>query len=470
MKKLSAVALDITGSVLVTGNSYQNMKAFFETLESPFFTARTYDKTKKKYIYPAIQEKYGELTEWVREKLIDTVQNEGPLNIIGDGCYDSRGRCALRCKYVLMDAKHKFVVDHVIVRRASDEHNYDMEKTGFMTVFPRFLSFMSQACGPNSVCSFTSDRSKSIATVMKTKFFEVEHYFDHWHFIRCIVLDLLKKRNQKQFKPIVDWLRSFTNHIYYSISSSDGNGDLAKEKLLSFFNHVVDKHENFEARLQRLEKKLKCFQNETWFNFRVFSSCEHGDIDEFVESCPAFLSLSSKKDVKALNAVHSVISKGDRLEDIKKVSPHFATSSVESYNARALRYTSKDLFYSDKGFEIRTMLSVIDWNMKQRDEIEGRREVLNEKSYFNKTSKRKSLKYLKTRADYSWRKEIVRNAHKIREKEDEAASTEEEIEEKSESEEEAETDDPDSLWDLLEPCSDDEMDKNQESDEESVFE
>ncbi|CAL2028813.1 unnamed protein product [Caenorhabditis brenneri] len=168
--------------------------------------------------------------------------------------------------------------------------------------------------------------------------------------------------------------------------------------------------------------------------------------------------------------LNSGVSVNVSLEDIKKVSPHFATSSVESYNARALRYTSKDLFYSDKGFEIRTMLSVIDWNMKQRDEIEGRREVLNEKSYFNKTSKRKSLKYLKTRADYSWRKEIVRNAHKIREKEDEAASTEEEIEEKSESEEEAETDDPDSLWDLLEPCSDDEMDKNQESDEESVFE
>ncbi|EGT39381.1 hypothetical protein CAEBREN_02931 [Caenorhabditis brenneri] len=202
-----------TEQTIESDDSSENMKAFFETLESPFFTARTYDQTKKKYIYPAIQEKHEELTEWVREKLIDTVQN-----------------------------------------------------------------------------------------------------------------------------------------------------------------------------------------NETWFNFRVFSSCEHGDIDEFVESCPAFLSLSSKKDVKALNAVYSVISKGDRLEDIKKVSPHFA----------------------------------------------------------NLLSNRTTLARSATLPKISFK--------------DEAASTEEEIEEKSESEEEAETDDPDSLWDLLEPCSDDEMDKNQESDEESVFE
>ncbi|CAO4360450.1 unnamed protein product [Caenorhabditis nigoni] len=120
-----------------------------------------------------------------------------------------------------------------------------------------------------------------------------------------------------------------------------------------------------------------------------------------------FLDRNNTQHAKALNALLAVIEKGDRVEAIGKVSPYFATSAVESFNARASFYASKKRFYSEKGFNSRTQLAVLDWNCKQLDELNGKRVVIAEKRFYDKTTKQWPVRKEKTPADYSFRNDIA---------------------------------------------------------------
>ncbi|EGT46951.1 hypothetical protein CAEBREN_17509 [Caenorhabditis brenneri] len=398
--RLRELHLDITGAVFSTGSSYQKIKQFFDVMNCSTFSARTYNKLKEAYLYPAVGIYYNDMLQWVQEMMRNLVNENGSINLVGDGSYDSRGRCACFCRYVVMEATLKLAVDYEVLRQKSGECQRDMELKGFEECLKRVAGNFSSEFHRNVVASFTSDRSKSIATSMQVNFPNINHYYDSWHFFRNIAMDIIKKRNLQKFKPIADWVRSFLNHMYYSVSESEGDGQLAKERLLSFFYHVTDKHKNFDTG--------------KWFKLNNFTECEHEDYEEFDERSASFLNSNSKSDVKALNILFSILKKGKRLDDIKKVSPYYATSCIESLNFRAITYATKDHYFSEDGFKIRTMLTLIDWNERRKDEIEGRRVVIGEKPYYNKTSKRNSTKEVKTPTNYSWRREILNIAHALR--------------------------------------------------------
>ncbi|PIC53869.1 hypothetical protein B9Z55_003379 [Caenorhabditis nigoni] len=244
----------------------------------------------------------------------------------------------------------------------------------------------------DQVDSFTTDRSKSIATMMIDEFPTVIHYLDSWHFIRSLALDLMKRREQKQFAPMKPWFRSFINHVYWSIQSS-GDGDTAKEKLLSFFLHITDIHEGFE--------------NCEWFKFRLIKSCEHSESQKQLKNHPDYLNLNDEAHLKSMNVLMAVLQKGNRIDAIKQVSPYFATSSVESFNSRAAHYASKKVYYSLDGFKNRTQIAILDWNSKQLDEMNGTRVVIGEKRFFNKSTKQYSFRKIKTEPDFSWRNDTA---------------------------------------------------------------
>ncbi|CAP36059.2 Protein CBG18648 [Caenorhabditis briggsae] len=395
------------------GFNMNKVKQLFYIIDAPCFTARTYDRIKGNYVYPAVTIWYQNTKEWVWEfmrKAYEEVirihfflgNKDGALNMVGDGSFDSRGRSALYLRYVLMDSKYHLALDFEIVRQKTGEKRYDMEKEGFEKSFSRLVEEASKYLEPGAVKSFTSDRSKSIATSMRLNFPQIEHNFDSWHYIRNITLDIMKTGK--------------------------------------------------------------------WFQLTNFTACEHPEIDEFDEKSAAFLDSNSKKDVKALNCLLNILKKGNRLADIGKVSPFFSTSHVESLNSRAVSYASKDRFYSSDGFTIRTMLTMIDVNERRRDELEGRRVVIREKKYYNKTSKRYSTKYVKKNpTDYRWKIGIKKTTHRLRNEERNARLRRDDSDsDQSDSESDVEdftshtvstTDedesDADSVWDQLIPVTDD---------------
>ncbi|KAJ8310419.1 hypothetical protein KUTeg_012284 [Tegillarca granosa] len=52
-----------------------------------------------------------------------------------------------------------------------------------------------------------------------------------------------------------EWARSISNHIYWCAASSNGDGDLVRDKLVSILNHVTNMHEGHGSKVyDELEK------------------------------------------------------------------------------------------------------------------------------------------------------------------------------------------------------------------------
>ncbi|UMM37951.1 hypothetical protein L5515_009554 [Caenorhabditis briggsae] len=170
---------------------------------------------------------------------------DGALNMVGDGSFDSRGRSALYLRYVLMDSKYHLALDFEIVRQKTGEKRYDMEKEGFEKSFSRLVEEASKYLEPGAVKSFTSDRSKSIATSMRLNFPQIEHNFDSWHYIRNITLDIMKADS------VWDQLIPVTDDDKMSDSSYEYESDLdtRASDIDSVWDHLVlmdDEGENLD--------------------------------------------------------------------------------------------------------------------------------------------------------------------------------------------------------------------------------
>ncbi|CAO4360203.1 unnamed protein product [Caenorhabditis nigoni] len=342
--KLSRIHILLTSAIISTGNGFQNVKQLFDVLKSPFFSARTFNRLKEKYVYEAVDIQYKKQANVVKELLCETTDNNGTLNVMGDGSFDTPGHSALYCRYVIMEAVTKLVVEFEILRHKSGEKKVNMETEACEKAFENLMVTYDSA-----IESFTTDRSISVASMMAHNFPDVTHYFDSWHYIRSLALEIMK--------------------------------------------------------------------NYGWYDFKIVTSCEHKESDDVNRKIPDFLDTKNPLHVKALNALLAVIEKGDRCDAIGKVSPYFATSAVESFNARAGFYASKKRFYSQKGFNSRTQLAVLDWNSKQINELNGKRVVIAEKKFFNKTTKQWSVRKQKTEADYAFRNEIADTSFQLYAKE-----------------------------------------------------
>lgn len=79
--------------------------------------------------------------------------------------------------------------------------------------------------------------------------------------VRKVLTNIAKERNCEEIQP---WIRPCENHLSWSATSTfSGDGRVILAKFKSFFDHVINKHENLEDPLFN-----KCAHNEietrTW--------------------------------------------------------------------------------------------------------------------------------------------------------------------------------------------------------------
>lgn len=117
-----------------------------------------------------------------------------------------------------------------------------------------------------AIASFISDRHTSIAKHMKEKLAHIKHYFDLWHikksklfwYIQCFTAHhfdsyifssseihkvLLKISKESNCEGVVDWIKPFTNHFYWSVVTTiTGSGKVIWVKFKSYLSHITNKH------------------------------------------------------------------------------------------------------------------------------------------------------------------------------------------------------------------------------------
>ncbi|EFO91195.1 hypothetical protein CRE_03410 [Caenorhabditis remanei] len=345
-QKQCEVNLDISVSVLSTGNAFTKIASLFDVLELPFISNRRYNKLIENVLEASVAKCFFSQRSEVLAIIKENSARENGVDLAGDGQFDSRGYSAVLCRFSIMDIKTKFLLDFEVCRKERGGNSIQLEKMGHKGCIVRLLQELKNLTNlDNPIKSLTTDRCVNLAQVMKD-YPTIVHHFDSWHFIRSIRKDVAK--------------------VFKNIDSKNNLG-----------NVVFDK---------------------------VQSCCHSTNVES--SSTRNHLDLTKKDHKKAFDVLLGIMTKPNRQRDIQNISPYFATSALESFHSVATSYLPKEHFFDKKGYDLRSKLACLHWNALQLDELSGRRKVEIEHQYYCKTKKKLVTKFRKTRPMNNWRKDI----------------------------------------------------------------
>ncbi|XP_063050308.1 uncharacterized protein LOC134445152 [Engraulis encrasicolus] len=128
------------------------------------------------------------------------------------------------------------IVHFELVQVTEASSSVAMELTGFQ----RGLDHL-QTQGVN-VGVVTTDRSPSIRKTMRETYCDIRHEFDVWHVNKSVKKKLVNAANKKENQDLQTWLKSISNHLYWSCSSSHGDGEECVRRWKSLLHHIVGIH------------------------------------------------------------------------------------------------------------------------------------------------------------------------------------------------------------------------------------
>uniref|UniRef100_A0A914YK80 Uncharacterized protein n=1 Tax=Panagrolaimus superbus TaxID=310955 RepID=A0A914YK80_9BILA len=73
--------------------------------------------------------------------------------------------------------------------------------------------------------------------------------YDTWHVIKGIASIFRLEMKNKRGKVLQEWCQSFLNHLWFSVTSAKGDGDLCQEYAVSTLLHSTGVHEWVEGKM-----------------------------------------------------------------------------------------------------------------------------------------------------------------------------------------------------------------------------
>ncbi|EGT60066.1 hypothetical protein CAEBREN_24025 [Caenorhabditis brenneri] len=244
------------------GAAVSKLQQFFEVLQVPHLTERAHFNIVSKRIAPAIEEAFTKMQEDVIRIVVAKGDETGEINVAGDAMYDSPGFSAIVCRYALLCVETGLVVEVEAMRKERNESSKAQEPKALEIALRRLENRVAATGTDVFVGSITTDRDMCVGKMLSEKFSHIEAYYDIWHFVKNLQKALWKKKDYVGMIPVKHWLKPMCNHLYHSISSSFGDGQLATEKFMSFFLHIQGQH--------------RAFNMIEHFHFTTFKKCEHG--------------------------------------------------------------------------------------------------------------------------------------------------------------------------------------------------
>lgn len=225
-----------------------------------------------------------------------------------------------------------------------------------------------------NVSRLCTDRSPSIAKLLRTEFPMVSHDFDPWHVQKSLKKRLVKASNKKNCDIIGKWTRSITNHLWFSADYCNGDPDLLVELWTSILYHISDRHmwsaESTHSRVQQ---------------------CLHGEIANPRRKC--WIPSNSV----AFEELTGIVLNPLFLKDIRHIAAFIHTSALESFHNSLLKYVPKRLHFPKKQHIMRVKLAIIDNNLN------AGLEPTHSYVTYRKSTKRWASSQRKSGRDNSWR-------------------------------------------------------------------
>jgi hypothetical protein len=177
-----------------------------------------------------------------------------------------------------------------------------------------------------------------------------------------------------------------------------------KEKAYNFFPHILGKH-NWQlgvkfADLVQIEPATKIGKNFNQLCFTQIDRCTHQAAKE--SFTPAV-----RVNSKAVQKMIELTLKPAFADDMARLKPESATSSIESAHSVYIAYCPKRKYYTKRKFMLKTMLGIMHWNAVQDAELSGERQIEQWYSYFSKARGAERQKVKKSAGSDYWKRELV---------------------------------------------------------------
>ncbi|WAR00720.1 hypothetical protein MAR_025092 [Mya arenaria] len=230
-----------------------------------------------------------------------------------------------------------------------------------------------------SLAEIITDRHLQIQKWIRENLPGTVHSFDVWHIGKAVKKKLLALSKEKDCNIVCKWMKSITNHLYWSAASSQGEeGSMIAAKWTSVVNHVQDIHTGHGD---------------------LYQQCTHGPLEprEWL-----------KKGSKAAAKMEDILLNKRLCKDIKKLSTGFQTSTLESFHSVINHFAPKMTAYSFHGQMCRQYLAALHFNENvQRGKKISKNGKFNLKIVFPKYKDDFSVKFVNDEMTFGYVKELL---------------------------------------------------------------
>lgn len=92
------------------------------------------------------------------------------------------------------------------------------------------------------IASTTTDQNSSISRIMQTKFPQVKHHNDWWHYAKNWRKRLYKLAKRKKHEDLRDIIPSLYNYFCLCLKLGEGDFDKMRQLLQSMLYHISGRH------------------------------------------------------------------------------------------------------------------------------------------------------------------------------------------------------------------------------------
>ncbi|XP_056128559.1 uncharacterized protein LOC130106453 [Rhinichthys klamathensis goyatoka] len=319
-------------ATLFTGSTYTDIADWAGLFNLQLPLESTYYSIQASYLLPVIEKSYTKQENIVKARLICQSEDGDGVHLSGDGRSDSPGHSSKYNTYSFMDDSTNQIVGFELMQVSQASSSVAMEPLAFKKALEKILD------EGIDVKVVTTDRHPSIRKIMREEYPSIIHQFDPWHVAKGFKKKMVAASNRKEYKDLSPWVRSVSNHMWWSCCTSKGDAQELLRRWMSLQHHITGIH-----RWEENGMEYRCFHQEL--------SAEEQRTKRWLKgNSPAF------------KALQTMITDTRLIKDLQQMTLFKHTGQLEVFHNALLKYCPKRLHFQYPSMKARTMLAIMDHN------------------------------------------------------------------------------------------------------------
>ncbi|CAM4508137.1 unnamed protein product [Leuciscus chuanchicus] len=332
IRGMSENNLFAAAATLFTGSTYTDIADWAGLLNLQLPLEVTFYNIQASYLLPVIEKSYTQQENIIKARLICQSEDGEGVQLSGDGRSDSPGHSSKYNTYSFMDDSTNQIVGFEMMQVSQASSSVAMEPLAFKKGLEKILD------EGIDVKVVTTDRHPSIRKIMREEYPHIIHQFDPWHVAKGFKKKMVAASNRKEYKDLAPWVKSVSNHMWWSCCTSKGDAKELLRRWMSLQHHITGVH-----RWEENGTEYRCF---------------HQDLSAEEQRTKRWL----KGNSPAFKALQAMIMDTRLIKDLQQMTLFKHTGQLEVFHNALLKYCPKRLHFQYPSMKARTMLAIMDHN------------------------------------------------------------------------------------------------------------